>query len=310
MPYEIKKSKIVVRDSNGELVQIMPETSASLVAYGDTNVASKIQSLEENAGGGPTYAEVDPHSKTETVDERIQHSGSISPYSSAAFSLVFGYMDESSGQYGTVQKIVMRPSRAMTSNAEYSFSFSLSEIPQGISISTDWYITDKNGITANIGFNVSANSDTAAGGASYESWEGNTSTSSSLVKADFPEGTRREFTFNSRTFWGTPNSLGTVPFPDLGMTVALTRLEGTTNYVLDFYWDYSETVQVERTTRWKMLKTTVENPSGENSVISKPISGLLQDVTHSREDSFAIVGSPSEGTYHPYVYVNDDRNES
>lgn len=309
MPYEIKKSKIVVRDSNGELVQIMPETSASLVAYGDTNVASKIQSLEENAGGRPTYAEVEPHSKTETVTERIPHSGSISPYSSTAFSLVFGYTDAATGQYATIQKDILRPSSAITSNAEYSFSFSLSEIPQGIGISTDWYITDKDGAMANIGFNVEAVSETEDGAASYDSWEGNESTSSSLVKADFPAGTKREFTFNSRTFWGTPNSLGTVPFSDLGMTVAVTSIDGS-DYNLDFYWDYSEEVQTERTIRYKMLKTTVEKPSGENSVVSKPISGLLQDVTHSREESYEIVGSPSEGTYHPYVYVNDDRSES
>lgn len=48
MSFESKKSKIVVRDSTGNLVQMLPETDASQVSYGNTTVQSTLEQFSSD----------------------------------------------------------------------------------------------------------------------------------------------------------------------------------------------------------------------------------------------------------------------
>ena len=108
MPIEQKKSKIIVRDNNGNLVQMLPETDASQVSYGDTNVQSALDGVSEAIASAvenmstakKAYAEIEPFSKTETEEIHLMPEGLLtaSPDSpgntlNVSFAITFFYSD-------------------------------------------------------------------------------------------------------------------------------------------------------------------------------------------------------------------------
>ena len=77
MPISAKNGQIIVRDGNGQLVQLKPKTDASNVAYGNTTVNEALDALQgSNANGVErAYVEIDPYSTTETKEVQVQDTG-------------------------------------------------------------------------------------------------------------------------------------------------------------------------------------------------------------------------------------------
>ncbi len=84
---------------------------------------------------------------------------------------------------------------------------------------------------------------------------------------------------------------GIIPERYRNKTLTIENVDGT-NCKLWFYWDTSK--DVETTTTQKMLKTTIEKEDETEIVVSKPLSGLLQNMSASIESSLAIETSQSE----------------
>ena len=93
MPIEAKNGKIIVRNNQGELVQIKPETDAGNVAYGNSTVQSALESVAdtiadavENSSAKKVYAEIDPHDETQIEEIHLQPTGIIAASSDSAGS--------------------------------------------------------------------------------------------------------------------------------------------------------------------------------------------------------------------------------
>ncbi len=317
MPIEQKKSKIIVRDNDGELVQLLPETDASQVNYGNTNLQSAIDEMAGNEVE-QVYAEIDPHSKTETRIEHRVHEGTIVPYSrSVAFSIGFIYSTENEGtiSYSTTNlkslyignaTVPSDPSitypSSFKSNVEYVLDFTLDPAIsyKGFQISTDWHVTLEDESRSNYGYYIYPQSN-AFPNSTYQ----NVNDNDSFVSASLDVGTESTFKFNCKQKW-EPNSYSVkeIPENEQNMRISIANLDGT-NYQLKFYWDYSEDVEVVEETRWKELKTTTERKDGSKTEVNKPISGLLQNVSLSTESSYELEPEQLIGTYYPYITIVD-----
>ena len=91
---------------------------------------------------------------------------------------------------------------------------------------------------------------------------------------------------------------------DLNKSITIENIDGE-NFRLCFFWDTSKDVEVE-TTR-KELKTIVEMEDDTSVSASKPLSGLLQNLSMNVESSTAIETVNAAGKpYYSVVYLGED----
>ncbi len=130
------------------------------------------------------------------------------------------------------------------------------------------------------------------------------------ISFTLPEvGESVELEFNAWINHGNNNSvrLGIIPEAYRNKTLTIENIDGT-NFRLCFLWDTSK--DIETTTRQKLLKTTIEKEDDTEVVVSKPLSGLLQDLSVSVDSSIGIEGVSSSGrTYYSVVYLSDNDPE-
>lgn len=99
-------------------------------------------------------------------------------------------------------------------------------------------------------------------------------------------------------------SLGLIPEAYQNKSLIIENIDGT-NFRLCFLWDTSK--DIETTTRQKLLKTTIEKENETEVVVSKPLSGLLQDLSVSVDSSIGIETISSSGQpYYSVVYLSDN----
>ena len=95
---------------------------------------------------------------------------------------------------------------------------------------------------------------------------------------------------------------GVIPEAYKNKTLTIENIDGM-NFRLCFLWDTSS--DVETTTRQKLLKTTVERKDETEVVVSKPLSGLLQDLSVTVDSSIGIEEVSSDQSYYSLVYLSD-----
>ena len=101
---------------------------------------------------------------------------------------------------------------------------------------------------------------------------------------------------------------GIIPEAYQNKSITIENVDGI-NFRLCFLWDTSKDVEVE--TRSKNLTTTIEKEDDTEVAVSRPISGLLQDLSVTVEESTAIETVTSSGqTYYSVVYLSDSSNIS
>lgn len=340
----VKKGKIIVRDSNGQLVHIEPETKASNVTYGSTTVDSSLSNLEDSKA----YTEVDTDSETTTEEVDVEYNGEIQQIvngylAEPIFHITLGYTINNSGtpQYNTDvtsiylnsvgalydengQTLVYTPQydvygnllpnsqniQSMLSNTKYSFGFSVdSEISyEAINVTLHGTCTDKEYDSSTIDVECAPVS-TYAPNSEYEAWL-SSSTGSNLaphmIQQSLPEiGDEVIFYFNLKSITDQGSTtLQEIPSDDQDMWISIKNINGT-QFIATFCWDYSGTEEVEVYNEWKTLKTTLEKGDGTKVVESKPISGFLEDATLSIERSFDSGISSFKGNYTCMVHLSD-----
>ena len=87
-------------------------------------------------------------------------------------------------------------------------------------------------------------------------------------------------------------------------SLTIENIDGT-NFRLSFLWSTEKDVEVETTTTWKELKTTVEREDGTETVVNKPISGLLQDVSGSCSEKIQMASLPTNNSYGFRIAIGD-----
>ena len=343
MPIEQKKSKIIVRDNDGELVQLLPETDASQVNYGNTNVQSAIEEMAGNEVE-QVYAEIDPHSETETEEIHLRPEGLLtasldSPGNTlnVSFAITFFYSDRSNttlvyededetefqvynslwlGRFHTEDGTVLckssnyymqgQPITAHT-NERYYYDFTL-ENPELV-----------------VGLNAML-----SGCAFYDAESNPEFTQNTIgILGNSPNpfseyttynqgwfGTSIEFSlpavgqsttlyFNTEVNVYSYSSDAYTNIENLNKSLKFENIDGT-NFRVSFYWDTAIDETITTTTNWKELKTTMELNNGNSVVVNKPIAGLLQDAKLTRASKYSIETVDLSGqTYYPYICIND-----
>lgn len=130
----------------------------------------------------------------------------------------------------------------------------------------------------------------------------------SFTLPDVGESTTLQFNaWMNRNYQTGSIRLGLIPEAYQNKSLIIENIDGT-NFRLCFLWDTSK--DIETTTRQKLLKTTIEKEDDTEVVVSKPLSGLLQDLSVSVDSSIGIEGVSSSGqTYYSVVYLSDSDPE-
>ena len=342
MPIEQKKSKIIVRDNDGELVQLLPETDASQVNYGNTTVQSVIDEMAGNEVE-QVYAEIDPHSKTETEEVHLEPEGlltassdspgntlnvsfAITFFYSGGSSITLEYVDENIagqsynslwlGRFHTADGTVLCESSdyyvqgqpiTARANERYYYDFTLQN-PEDV-----------------VGLNAML-----SGCAFYDAEQNSEFTQNTIGIIGSPTNSYSEYATYNQGWFGTSiefslpavgesttlhfntevnvysySSDAYTNIENLNKTLTFENIDGT-NFRMSFYWDTAIDETVTTTTNWKELKTTMELNNGNSVVVNKPIAGLLQDAKLSRASKYVIETiDGAGGTYYPYICIND-----
>ena len=301
MPIEQKKNKIIVRDNDGALVQLLPETDASQVNYGSTNVQSAIDEMAGNEVE-QVYTEVTSKNRTETETVHHTYDGWIGCSTGQfGFLLQFGYSTGgSSASYETHNvgtfyadqmhyydhdaddELVSVESnrRALASNVKYYYNFTLPEEIDynAVRIETvdNAFITNKDGELSSPGkyrvvgkYHVS--------NSAYSTWSSN----NAFVELTLPNPDESvKYYFNG---FQTGSTVAAVPNPSMYVEI---EHVADNSYAFIFHWEYGEDVQVSNEIVWKELKTTLEMANGTLNATEKPFTGLLQTIDSNIEYNF------------------------
>ena len=305
-----RKSKLIVKDADGQLIQLLPEVAldSNEVAHGNATVNdalldidSAIQNLELAVSNNDdaiksVFTEIE--GKSQTAESETVHTlldGWIgSSVSSEAFKIIasFGYMSGGSGgSYNSITKNAttfthtgtegdrIDDRRVLKSNVRYSCTFSFDSTYTFTALSL---MTSQNTVTTLENDQIASGrygvvGDEIISSSEYTSW----TFDDSFIALTFPSvGNSIQLKFNGMFSNGSWNAISTpTMFAELTHTAS-------TSYKLDFWWEYEEDRIVDSSTRWKELKTTMVLPDDTERVAVKPIVGLLQDIKGTSEDAF------------------------
>ena len=284
--YEQKQTLIIVKDSNGNLVQIMPETAAANVLYGSTTAASALQDLED-ADVEQGFSEVESQTASVTVQKTTRHL--INNLEGNPF-LHFGYSYESHGatNYGIDDRSAFE--EFIEGGVEWSDEIELDEsnktyeaIYFGISGTQVDVDDDGNETVIDSTAAYSVSSDANENG--YAPWSSavipNSSITSFFVVASLPaENETKSWLCNMRV---SGDSLVSIPLAERNMTFSLTGL-GNSRYSVSFLWNNpTDVVSVQETRNLKKLKTSLVRADESVTAVSKPMSGLVQGIAGEAE---------------------------
>lgn len=307
--YEKKKGSIIVKDSAGNLVQILPETEAGNVLYKNSDAASALQALED-ADVVQGFSETETSNITETATKTIKYRINQSQLSQFLFVVDIGYTDANNG---------------VTSYYVYDMPFFCSYVENGTRWFTDidlpnemqaisFYIVgfetavDSEGNEEIVGTNTlkkySVEPDT-----NYTKWShsddaagANASLASRLIEFELPVENETK-TWLCNTYYSSENAEPvSIPSADRNMAFSLTGLGGST-YRLEFMWSLPDETEEEIVPkRVKSLKTNLVRADDSVTAVSKPLSGLVQAVVGNVESRIAY-----ERTYpKDIIYYNPD----
>ena len=280
--YEQKQTSIIVKDSNGDLVQIMPETAAANVLYGGTTAAAALQDLED-ADVEQGFSEIESQTASVTVQKTTRHlinSGRGNPF------LYFGYSYESNG--ATNYEVDDRSAfeKFIEGGVEWSEEIELDESNktyeaisfgiEGIQI----YVDDDGNETVDSPVAYGISSDANENG--YAPWlSSNLGGTENFVAASLPaENETKSWLCNTRM---SGDSLVSIPLAERNMTFSLTGL-GNSRYSVSFLWNNpADVVSVQETRHLKKLKTSLVRADESVTAVSKPMSGLVQGIAGEAE---------------------------
>ena len=342
MPIEQKKSKIIIRDNDGELVQLLPETDASQVNYGNTNVQS---AMDEMAGNEveQVYAEIYPHSKTETEEIHLKPEGLLTASSdrpgntlNVSFAITFFYSDRNSitleyvdenivgqsygslwlGRFHTEDGTVLCESSnyyvqgqpiTAHANERYYYDFTLQNPEEIVGLNAmlsgcAFYDAEQNSEFTQNTIGIIGSQTNPL--SEYATYnQGWFGTSITFSLPAVGESTTLHF--NTEVNVTNYSSDAYTNIENLNKALTFENLDGT-NFRVSFYWDTAIDETITTVTKWKELKTTMKLNNGNSVVVTKPIAGLLQDAKLVRASTYSIETIDSSGkSYYPYICIND-----
>lgn len=281
--YEQKQTSIIVKNSSGDLVQIMPETTAANVLYGNTTAASVLQDLED-ADVEQGFSEIESQTASVTVQKTTRHlinNGQGNPF------LLFGYSYESNGatNYGIDDRSAFE--ECIEGGIEWSEEIELDEsdktyeaISFGIrGIQVD---VDDDGNETIIDSHVAYGVYSDANENGYAPWlPSNLVNASSFVVASLPaENETKSWLCNMMV---SGDSTVSIPLAERKMMFSLTGL-GNSRYSVSFLWNNpADVVSVQETRNLKKLKTSLVRADESVTAVSKPMTGLVQGIAGETE---------------------------
>lgn len=277
--YQQKKTSVIVRDSTGNLVQIMPETEAGNVLYKDTTASAALKILEDK-DVEQGFSEIESQVISATVQKTTRHiirSSGLNP------RLFFGYSYEQDGATAYAFDDKSGSESFIEGGVEWSTEFELddsSKSYQAISfgISGSEIDIDNSGaetvINPFIGYGIFSDANEAG----YAPWRER----DEFIAVNLPaEGETKSWLCN--TMLDTESQISSIPSEERNMTLSLTGL-GNSRYRASFLWNKpSETVEVQETRTLKNLKTSLVRADESVTAISKPMTGLVQNVAGEAE---------------------------
>ncbi len=292
--YQQKKTSVIVRDSTGNLVQIMPETEAGNVLYKDTTANAVLKVLEDK-DVEQGFSEIESQVTSATIQKTTRHiirSSELNPY------LFFGYSYEQNGATAYVYEDKSGFENFIEGGVEWSTEFELddsSKSYQAISfgIAGSEVDIDDSGAETIINSIIRYGISSDANEAGYAPWtEGN----DEFIAANLPaEGETKSWLCNKML--STESQMSSIPVEERNMTLSLTGL-GNSRYRASFLWNKpSETVEVQETRCLKNLKTSLVHTDESVTAISKPMTGLVQNVAGEAESRIVYTKTYPVGNY-------------
>ena len=333
--FQKRKTTVVLKDSNGDLFQAMPETAAKHVSYGNSSLSDELD-RQKNFDIAKVSQEID--TETETVAEQIheENEGLMEPseditgnyyqmafqfylyntdldigdhiWSSSGYSTIrlWDFYDEDGNNVGDYYSVTDGYIYRIPANKRYYYDFTLdanftANTIYGRLLGASFYKNEE------IDKECPGNTLLMLG-SSYISNSPYITVNENEIPFEHPEiGSSTTIYFDA---WQNDayndNWDGEYhEMEHLDKSITIERLSAT-NYRLSFYWETIRDVTVEKTITKKKLNTIVERVDGTSSSTSTQITGILQDVDINVSRRLETEISQIKSTYHPYVYIGGD----
>ncbi len=314
--YEKKKGSIIVKDSTGNLVQILPETEAGNVLYKNSDAASALQALED-ADVVQGFSEIETSNITETATKTIKYRINQSQLSQSLFSVSIGlsYTNADSGETDYYIGSRSFSSSYVENGTGWSTEIDFPNETQAIFFSIVGYETliDSEGNEEIVGTNA-LKKYSVEPDANYTKWSHsddvagtNASLASRLIEFELPVENETK-TWLCNTYYSSENAEPvSIPSADRNMAFSLTGLGGFA-YRLEFMWSLPDGTEEEIVPkRVKSLKTSLVRDDESVTAVSKPLSGLVQSVVGNVESRIAYERTYPKDIdyYNPDILIGD-----
>ena len=318
MPEPVKKvSSLIVRDSSGHLVNMLPKTEAGAVSYKQTNAAAELERLDGQDVASVGTALQD-HSETATETRHVAEETPQTINNLWDIEIKMGYKvpSQTSGgedEYGTISSygndnvaggvtvvgsnFVYGSTVRLESNTPYyiqcTTAFPENSEWNGLQFFINYYINDDviDFLSPNGNYTIDSRP-IPVSSSEYSEWEGREAAGLSVeepvIQFEPPAeiGDRKSLFLNARCPYSSSSSIPSQPVnsEDRVNGIEVDVIKTANNaYRFEFVFanrrEYDETV--ETVTRWKTLETTTVKKNGEESTVSNPVTGLLQNISIS-----------------------------